>query len=347
MGKRTFKGWAAFSKDEPLHEYEYEPKSLDEDEIEIQIDCCGICGSDVHTIDSGWGPTNYPVIVGHEIAGTVTSIGSQVTKFNVGDRVGVGCMLDACFEKSCKYCASGRDAYCPKRVFTYNDQRRGKPTYGGYQDQIIVPATNAFKMPENITNEEGCSLLCAGVTLYSPMKHYGIETAKKIGIIGIGGLGHVGLQFARAFGEDKEVVAISHSDRKKEDAMKLGATDFLNSSDKAQMKKHAQTFDLIFCTANPDGLDLAPYTTLLDVDGTLVSLGLPETPIHLPKTVILNRLTIGGSLVGSTADIEEMLEFASKKNIKIWHEDMPMDKVNDALEKFRSGDVRYRIVLKN
>ncbi|KAG9284766.1 hypothetical protein G9A89_000915 [Geosiphon pyriformis] len=343
-----FHGYAAFDKEAVLAPWSYTPKPLADDEVEVEISHCGICGSDLHTITGGWGPIPYPMIVGHEIIGKIVKVGSKVTQFKVGDRAGVGCQISSC--QTCQECTNRFDQICSKKVFTYDDtwkDQDGKPTqyrsHGGYADRIRTQAEFAFHIPEEINSAEAAPLLCAGVTIYTPLKRYDVKSGKKVGIVGIGGLGHLGVQFAAKMGS--EVTAISHSDKKRDDAIKLGATNYLNISDKDQVSKFSETFDIILSTTFGQDTDWGLFLSLIKNHGKLILIGVPESPLSLSVTDLLRFITIEASLIGSRHDVKEMLAFAAKHDVRPWIQTVPMKDVNDALDIMRSGKARYRIVL--
>ena len=329
----------------PLEKWSYTPPPLSANNVLIAISHCGICGSDIHTIDSGWGPANYPVIVGHEIIGTVAALGSNVTNLQIGDRVGVGAQCNSCHQ--CATCNSGNENVCPKSTFTYNSKHpEGHPSYGGYADQVIVPAPFVFQIPTEISSAEAAPLLCAGVTVYSPLKKY-MGPSSRVGVVGIGGLGHLALQFAKALGAS-QVVAITSSAKKVVDLTKLGATKVLVSSDADAMAKGKRTLDLIICTANQFDINWEGYLSLLDVNGKMVILGVPEQKVHLSlSSLIYAQVSLVGSLIGAPHVIQEMLEFAAKSGVRPWIQVAPMAQVNESIAKVRANNVKYRFVLEN
>ncbi|KAJ3359235.1 hypothetical protein GGF32_009528 [Allomyces javanicus] len=342
---RTITGYAAKSRSATLVPWTYDAAPLGSDDVEIEISHCGVCHSDLHTLDEGWGPTTFPVIVGHEIVGRISAVGSHVKHLTVGDRVGVGAQCGACLH--CQRCVRGRDNVCPKAIFTYNATHpEGHAAYGGYADAVRVPSAYAFKIPESLPSDAAAPLLCAGITVFAPLKKHWIPNAR-VGVVGIGGLGHLAIQFARALGAT-EVVALSTSDRKRKDATALGATQFVALKTADDFKAHADSLDLIVCTASSHEMDWDSYFELLDAGGKFIVVGIPEAPISLSlDKLIFAERSLVGSLIGARGNIVEMLEFAAKHNVRPWIEKMPMKDVNTAIARLRKGDVSYRFVLEN
>ncbi|CAG8529016.1 1468_t:CDS:2 [Ambispora gerdemannii] len=345
-----FYGYAAFSKESGLKLYSYTPKPLGDEDVEVGISHCGICGSDLHTMRSGWRPTRYPIIVGHEIVGKVLKKGSKVIDFNVGDRVGVGCQLQSC--RKCDECRMGYEQLCAKKVFTYNDMWKDAegnptkyPTQGGYADKIRTHSDFAFHIPEEISSAEASPLLCAGVSTFVPLKRHKIGQGNKVGIAGIGGLGHMAIQWAAKMGA--EVTAISHSSGKRDDAIKLGATHFLNFSDPEEVEKFANSQDLIILTSFNPHTDWSKCLRLLKNHGIFVLLGLPEVPLQIPPFALMRDVKIEGSLIGGRQDVKDMLEFAAKHNVRSWVQKVPMKDVNEGIKIMLDGKARYRVVLEN
>jgi len=332
---------------------EYTPKTWSENDVDIKITHCGICASDLHTLRSGWGPSNYPVCVGHEIVGHIVRVGKNVTHLKLGDRVGVGAQAGSCLK--CEQCTEGHESYCNRgQIGTYNgkypeEEGAGK-SYGGYADYTRLPSHFAIKIPDGVPSEIAAPLMCGGVTVYSPLKHNGAgTTAKKVGIIGIGGLGHFGLLFAKALGA--EVYAISHSDSKKEDATKMGADHFIAYKDdiKAAFKPYKRQLDLIICTTNNADMPLPDFCSLLRPrTGKLVFVGLPESAIQMPLfSLIMNGIYLGGSAIGGVPEITEMLELVAKHKVFGWVQTRPMKDANQAILDMDAGKPRYRFVLVN
>ncbi|KAL0432064.1 UNVERIFIED_CONTAM: putative mannitol dehydrogenase [Sesamum radiatum] len=314
------------------------------DDVTIKILYCGICHSDLHTAKNEWGFTKYPVVPGHEIVGIVTETGSNVQRFKVGNRVGVGVLVGSC--RTCDICQQDLENYCPKMIFTYNStDKDGTRTYGGYSDIIVVDQHFVLHFPVNLPSSTGAPLLCAGITVYSPMKYYGMtEPGKHLGVAGLGGLGHLAVKFGKAFG--LKVTVISTSPKKEAEAInKLGADAFLVSSDPVQLKAAMGTMDFIIDTiaaVHP----LAPLLDLLKMNGKLVTVGLPDKPLELPIfPLVLGRKLVGGSDIGGMKETQEMLDFCGKHDITADTEVIRMDYINTALERVSKSDVRYRFVI--
>ncbi|KAJ1982476.1 hypothetical protein H4R33_005024 [Dimargaris cristalligena] len=340
-------GYAAKAKDQPLVAWEYTPRPLGPNDIEIKIDHCGICGSDLHTIDSGWGPTNYPVIVGHEIIGHVATTGSDVREFKVGDLVGVGAQAFACHQPDCPACSRGRDPQCPHSVSTYNSRYPdGQVSQGGYAEAVRVDHHYAFHLPTQMDPEVMAPLMCAGTTVFTPMMTHGVKKGDRFGVIGIGGLGHLAVQFARAL--STEVTAFTTSENKRPDCEKLGAHKVVNIKNEAQVKAARNSLDFLLVSTNSPHTDWNQLTDFMDVQGTIIVVAAPEADLVIsPFKLLLKALSVSGSLIGGVNDVRHMLEFAAKHNIRPWIERLPMDKCNDGIDRMRSGKIRYRIVLSN
>jgi uncharacterized zinc-type alcohol dehydrogenase-like protein len=339
------KGVAAFSAKEPLGPYNFQRREASDHDVVIDIKFCGICHSDIHTVRSEWGEANYPVVPGHEIAGIVKQVGSKVTKYKVGDHVGVGCFVDSCRE--CAHCKEDLNNYCLRGFNpTYNGlEKDGKtPTQGGYSDVIVVDENYVLKIAKNLPLDKAAPLLCAGITLYSPLKHWGAGPGKKIAIMGLGGLGHMGVKIARAMGA--EVTVLSHPDNKREDALKMGAHYFYSTKNSHVFQELALKFDLIINTVSSSEIDLGAYFGLLKLDAALVSVGAPEKPLTFhPFPLIMMRRTYAGSLIGSIKETQEMLDFCSKHSITPDIELISAKQVNEAYERILKSDVRYRFVI--
>jgi uncharacterized zinc-type alcohol dehydrogenase-like protein len=313
------------------------------DDVELKIMYCGVCHSDLHTAKNEWGGTKYPCVPGHEIVGKVTRIGSEVTNFKVGDLVAVGCMVNSCRE--CDSCKNGLEQYCPSFVGTYNapDKVSGGHTMGGYSATIVVNHEFVLKVPENLDPKSVAPLLCAGITTYSPLKHWKVGPGMKVGVMGLGGLGHMGLKIAKAMGA--EVVLFTTSPNKVTDGKRLGASQVILSTSKEQMAAHAGTFDLLLNTIAAV-LDLNPYFNLLKCDGTLVQVGAPGEPQPVNVfDLIFKRRAYAGSLIGGIPETAEMLEFCSKNNIVADVEVIAMKDINQAYDRMLKNDVKYRFVI--
>jgi alcohol dehydrogenase (NADP+) len=337
-------GIAAFSAKEPLGPFSFERRDPKEFDVVIDIKFCGICHSDIHTVRSEWGEANYPVVPGHEIAGVVRKVGAKVTKYKVGDQVGVGCFVDSCRE--CKHCEQDLEQYCLNGMnATYNSfEKDGKtPTQGGYSNVIVVDENYVLKIPKSLPLDKAAPLLCAGITLYSPLMHWKAGPGKKVGIMGLGGLGHVGVKIARALGAD--VTVLSHSEKKKNDALRMGAHQFVCTKNEEVFKEHEGTFDLIVNTVSAE-IDMSLYFGLLKLDGTLVVVGLPDKPLSIhPGPLVFQRRSYSGSLIGSIKETQEMLDFCAKHEITPDIELISPDQVNEAYERVTKSDVRYRFVI--
>src|SRR4051812_7232707 len=320
-----------------------ERRELRHDDILIDIKFSGVCHSDIHSAYDEWGGGIFPMVPGHEIAGVVAAVGQKVTKFAVGDQVGVGCFVDSCGE--CEYCQSSEEQFCTKGVVsTYNSlDYDGNPTYGGYSQKIVVKEDFVVRIPDALGLDVAAPLLCAGITTYSPLKHWNAGSGKKVAIVGVGGLGHVAVQFAHAMGA--EVTALSQSMRKKDEAIKLGADHYYATSDPATFKELAGRFDLILNTVSAN-LDVDAYLSMLRVDGTLVNVGAPaEADKYHVFSLIMGRRSIAGSLVGGIRETQEMLDFAAKHGITPMIEIIHADQINEAYERVLRSDVRYRFVI--
>jgi len=355
MGDYSFEGWLGKGPESAEGKMVWgkfpNPKPFDEGDVDIQITHCGICGSDLHTLRSGWGPTEYPCCVGHEIVGKAVRVGKNVKKnIKVGDRVGVGAQNSSCLKPECEECSSGIENHCQSMVGTFASHHPdGSTTYGGYADYHRAPSHFVMKIPDAIPSEEAAPMLCGGITLYSPLKNNGCGPGKKVGIIGVGGLGHFGVMFAKALGADK-VVGISRKSDKREDVLKMGADEYIaTDDDKDWATKNARSLDLIISTVSSPKMPLMEYLQMLRVKGTFIQVGAPEDklPDMNAFAFIAKGVKFGGSMIGPPWQIEEMLNFAAEKKLKPWIEKIPMNKANDALIRFESGKVRYRISLVN
>ncbi|MFD1773980.1 NAD(P)-dependent alcohol dehydrogenase [Paenibacillus rhizophilus] len=320
-----------------------ERRELRPDDVLIDIKFSGICHSDIHSAFDEWGGGIFPMVPGHEIAGIVAAVGTEVSKFAVGDRVGVGCFVDSCGE--CEYCLKGEEQYCTKGfVATYNSlDYDGNPTYGGYSQKIVVTERFVVRIPDSLELNVASPLLCAGITTYSPLKHWNAGSGKKVAIVGVGGLGHLAIQYAHAMGA--EVTVLSRSIGKKEEALSFGADHYFATSDPATFKTLASQFDLILNTVSAN-LDVDAYLSLLRIDGTLVNVGAPAEPDKYQVfSLIMGRRSIAGSLVGGIRETQEMLDFSAEHGIAPKIEVIRADQVDEAYQRVLRSDVRYRFVI--
>jgi len=324
----------------PLSIMRREPSPED---VEIEILFCGICHSDLHSVRNEWSEfmaTNYPIVPGHEIVGRVTRVGSAVTKFKAGDVAAVGCMVDS--DGTCPQCKAGLEQFCPNMILTFNspDKHLGGFTYGGYSGGIVVDERFVLRVPSNLNLAGAAPLLCAGITTYSPMHHWGVTKGKKVGVVGLGGLGHMAVKFAHALGA--HVVVFTTSPNKKEDALRLGADEVVVSRNADEMKKHAGSFDFILDAVSADH-DINAYINLLGIDGNLTLVGAPAKPLSVPAFgLIARRRSFSGSMIGGIPETQEMLDFCGKHNITADVEVIPIQKVNEAYERLLKSDVKYR-----
>ena len=313
-------------------------------DVAIEILYCGVCHSDLHTVRNEWKsvmPTIYPCVPGHEIVGRVTQVGSEVTGFKAGDLAGVGCMVDS--DHTCPSCQSDVEQFCPDAVFTYNgpDKHGTAPvTYGGYSESIVVDKDFVLKVPGNLELAGVAPLLCAGITTWSPIRRWGDIKGKKVGVVGLGGLGHMGVKFAKAFGA--QVVVFTTSPNKKDDALRLGAHEVIISTDPEQMRQHVGSFDFILDTIAADH-DINAYLQMLGLDGNLTLVGAPETPLQVSAFALLfGRKSLSGSLIGGIKETQEMLDFCGEHNITSDVEVIPIQKINEAYQRLVKSDVKYR-----
>jgi len=339
------KGIAAFAAKQPLAPYTFERREPKEHDVVIEIKYCGICHSDIHQARDEWGGSVFPMVPGHEIAGVVTKIGSKVTNYEVGDHVGIGCFVDSCRE--CAHCKIDLDQYCLEgNTQTYNstDRDGSARTQGGYSNVIVADENYVLRIPKSLPLDKAAPLLCAGITLYSPLMHWKAGPGKKVGIMGLGGLGHMGVKIARALGA--EVTVLSHSEKKRDDALKMGAHHFVSTHDKSVFQKQANSFDLIINTVSSADINMHDYFGLLKLDATLVSVGAPDKPLSIsPFPLILMRRNYAGSVIGSIKETQEMLDFCAKHNITPEIEVIAPEQVNMAYERVLKSDVRYRFVM--
>ena len=339
------RAFAARTTTSGLAPYAIERRSPRPDDVAIRIDYCGICHSDLHFVHNDWGMTIYPVVPGHEIVGTVTAVGAQVTRFRAGDRVGVGCLVDSC--RSCSSCERGLEQYCDGGfVMTYcgKDRHDGSITYGGYSEAIVASERFVLRIPAALDPAAAAPLLCAGITTYSPLRRFGVGAGHRVGVVGMGGLGHMAVKFARAMGA--EVTVFTRSASKAGEAMHQGAHHVVLSTDAQQMTAAASRFDFILDTV-PNPHDLNPYVNTLATDGTVILLGLLE-PILPPlsaSALVFRRRIIAGSLIGGLPETQEMLDFCATHGIACDIELTDIQSVNEAFERMRRGDVRYRFVI--
>ena len=336
--------YAALSAQEDLTGFEIERREVSVDDVEIDIEYCGVCHSDIHVARNEWGGSHYPVVPGHEIVGRVKSVGAKVNKFKVGDLVGVGCLVNSC--RHCQSCKEDLEQYCETgATMTYGSPEPtfGGITQGGYSTQIVVNQDFVLRIPDNIDPKGAAPLLCAGITTWSPLKHWDVKAGQKVGVIGLGGLGHMGVKLAHAMGA--KVVMITRSPEKGEDARALGASEVLLSTDEEEMKKHASSFEFLLNTI-PVRHDLNPYISLLKRDATMVIVGAiePVEPVH-GGGLILKRRQVAGSLIGGIKETQEMLDFCGEHNIISDHEVIKMQEINTAYERMIAGDVKYRFVI--
>lgn len=338
------KAYAANSKEDHLKSLKIPRREVLENDIEIEIEYCGVCHSDLHTVRNDWGGTKYPCVPGHEIIGRVKTAGKNISDYKVGDLVGVGCMVDSC--QSCDSCVDGLEQYCEYgMVGTYNgkDRHLGGHTFGGYSEKIIVDRKFVLRIPENIDPKAAAPLLCAGITTWSPLRHWKVKKGDKVGVIGLGGLGHMGVKFANALGA--HVVMITTSPEKSKDAQELGAHEVLISKNDDEMAKHKGTFDFLLNTV-PVGHDINPYIGLLKRDATMVLVGAiePLKPMHGGR-LVLGRKRVAGSLIGGIKETQEMLDFCGKHNIVSDIEMINIQQINEAYERMVKADVKYRFVI--
>ena len=339
----TVKAYASPSSTEDLIPTTIERREVGPHDVLIDIKFAGICHSDIHTVRGDWGPQQYPLVPGHEIAGVVTQVGAKVTKHAVGDRVGVGCMVNSC--KECENCLKGEEQYCLKgNVGTYGAvDRDGTITQGGYSTHVVVTEDFVVRIPEALELDVAAPLLCAGITTFSPLHHWGAGPGKKVAVVGLGGLGHMGVKIAHAMGA--EVTVLSQSLKKQEDGLKLGADHYYATSDESTFSDLAGTFDLIINTVSAS-IDISSYLQLLKLDGALVNVGAPAEPLPVNAFALIGgRRSFAGSMIGGIRETQEMLDFCAEHGIGAEIEVIPAEKINEAYERVLASDVRYRFVI--
>jgi uncharacterized zinc-type alcohol dehydrogenase-like protein len=338
------KGYAALSEGSELVPFEFDRRAVGAHDVELDIKYAGICHSDIHQAREEWGPSIFPMVPGHEIAGVVRSVGASVTKFKVGDHIGVGVFIDSC--RTCEQCQKGLQQYCEDGMTgTYNGYERDGVTVamGGYSDRFVINEDYAVHIPVNLPLDGVAPLLCAGITLYSPIKHWNVGPGKKVAVMGLGGLGHMGVKFAVALGA--EVTVLSHSPSKEADAKAMGAHHFVSTKDPANLKSLAKNFDIILNTVSAE-LDINIYLNLLKQDGTLVIIGLPGKPYAVHAGSLLGaRRSMAGSMIGGIPEMQEMLNFCGEHNILSDVEVIKADYINQAYERTIASDVKYRFVI--
>jgi len=339
------KAYAASSATAALAPYSFERRDPGPLDVQIEILYCGVCHSDIHTVRNEWGGgTQYPCVPGHEIVGRVVKVGNQVKKFKEGDLAGVGCMVDSC--RTCVHCQAGLEMFCTEgATFTYSspDKKSGGFTYGGYSDKIVVDEAFTLKISEKLDLAAAAPLLCAGITTYSPLHHWKVGKGMKVGVVGLGGLGHMGVKFAAAMGA--EVFLFTTSPGKTEDGLRLGAKEVVISRNADEMKRHATSFDFILDTVAAQH-DVNAYLSLLKLDGKLVLVGLPEKQLEISSfQLVLPRRILTGSAIGGIAETQEMLDFCAEHNIVSDIEMTPIQKINEAYDRILKSDVKYRFVI--
>lgn len=339
------KGYAAHSEKDPLKPFSFKRRDLRDNDVFLEIQYCGVCHSDIHQVRSEWNGTDYPIVPGHEIVGVVKEIGSSVSKYQVGDTVGVGCLVDSC--KKCTSCNEHLEQYCEKgKVPTYNgkDLITGETTFGGYSTNLVCREDFVLKIPKNLELANTAPLLCAGITTYSPLKHWKVSATDRVGVVGLGGLGHMAVKIANAM--SAQVVVFTTSTSKVDDAKRLGASEVIISKNESEMKKMAGSMDLILNTVGAP-IDLNPYLETLKRDKTMVMVGLPEKP-HLSlemSKLISKRRSIAGSLIGGIKETQEMLDFCGEHGIVSDIEKININQINEAYDRVVKGDVKYRFVI--
>jgi alcohol dehydrogenase (NADP+) len=339
----TVAAYAAPASKAPLERTTIERRPVGKFDVLIEIKYAGICHSDIHQAREGWGEAIFPMVPGHEIAGVVAEVGPGVTRYAVGDRVGVGCFVDSC--RDCEYCRQGLEQFCVKGMTgTYNDRdKNGDPTYGGYSTHVVVDENYVLRIPEGIGLDVAAPLLCAGITTYSPLRHWNAGPGKKVAVLGMGGLGHMAVKIAHALGA--EVTVLSQSLRKKDDGLRLGADHYYATSDPKTFEELAGTFDLIVSTVS-EPLDFGAYLALLKADGTLANVGAPEAPVSVNLFALIGgRKSLAGSLIGGIAETQEMLDFCAEHGVTADVEMISIDKIDEAYDRMEASDVKFRFVI--
>lgn len=335
--------YAAQNATNPLAPFNFQRRDVGEHDVQIEILYCGVCHSDLHTARNEWQNTTYPCVPGHEIVGRVVKVGAHVKKFKEGDTAGVGCMVDSC--RTCANCEEDLEQFCDNLTFTYNspDKHVGGMTFGGYSDSIVVDEAFVLQVPQNLNLAAVAPLLCAGITTYSPLRRHNVTEGQKVGVVGLGGLGHMGVKLAKAFGA--HVVVFTTSPNKVEDALRLGADEVVNSKNADEMKKHLNSFHFILDTVSAQH-DINAYLLLLKRDGNLTQVGVPAEPLSLNVgSLIFGRRSLSGSLIGGIKETQEMLDFCGKHNITSDIELIPIQNINQAYDRLVKSDVKYRFVI--
>jgi alcohol dehydrogenase (NADP+) len=335
--------YAAQSATEPLAPFNFQRRDVGNHDVQIEILYCGVCHSDLHTVRDEWQGTTYPCVPGHEIVGRVVKVGAHVTKFKAGDTAGVGCMVDSC--RTCANCEEDLEQFCPDTTFTYNspDKKLGGTTFGGYSQSIVVDEAFTLRVPENLDLAASAPLLCAGITTYSPLRHHNVSAGQKVGVVGLGGLGHMGVKLAKAMGA--HVVVFTTSAHKVEDALRLGADEVVNSKNPDEMQKHLNSFHFILDTVSAKH-DINAYFLLLKRDGNLTQVGVPPEPLSVNVgSLIFGRRSFSGSLIGGIKETQEMLDFCGQHNVTSDIELIPIGDINKAYDRLVKSDVKYRFVI--
>ena len=338
------KSYAAQNATTPLAAFNFDRRDPGEHDVQIQILYCGVCHSDVHTVRNEWHGTTYPCVPGHEIVGRVTKVGAQVKSFKEGDIAAVGCLVDSC--RTCENCKDDLEQFCEKGpIFTYNApvKHTGGMTYGGYSESVVVDEAFVLRVPKNLDLAATAPPLCAGITTYSPLRHNKVAKGQKVGVVGLGGLGHMGVKLAKAFGA--HVVVFTHSSNKVKDALRFGADEVVNSKNEDEMKKHLNSFHFILDTVAAQH-DINAYLLMLKRDGNLTQVGVPAEPLSVEVgSLIFGRRNFSGSLIGGLKETQEMLDFCGQHNITSDIELIPIQKINEAFDRLVKSDVKYRFVI--